>query len=391
MNWYIHAAKKPLLGMMTLIILLLLLATTACQQKSPDQKSSKDKSDEKESLDLESSLLLNNATLEQSNAEGKRLWKIQVKKATYSKDREVARLDKIKGNIYQNGKIVLYISADKGEVYKDGEEIFLKQNIIATDPRNGAIIRSQEVEWRPKNSLLIIRKELQGSHAQLEASAKEGKYQTIEQKLELNGDIVATAKEPKLQLRADHLIWTIPKHQVISDRILKVTRYNDKVITDQVATDRSEIDLKAKTITIKQNIEFKSLEPPLQVASNQIVWNYQTRVVSSETPIRLVDTKEQISMTGNRAQVNFNQKVAYLSDGVQGINERTGAKLYAKDLQWNMPSQVVSATGNVIYEQLNPVFNLTGDKATGILRDNNITVTSTSPTRVVTEIYPNPQ
>lgn len=384
--------KQPLNNsMVKIIISCLLIATTACQQQTNVNKPSNAKTDEQSSLDIESRLVLNNATLEQSNAEGKSLWKIQVKKALYSRDKEIAQLEKVKGNIYQDGKIVLYISADKGEVYKDGEEIFLKENIIATDPRNGAVIRSQEVEWRPKDSLLIVRKDLKGSHAQLEATAKEGKYQTIEQKLELRGDIVATAREPKLQLKTEHLTWTIPTHKLMGDRSLKVTRYQDKIITDQIVTDSSQVDLKAKTVTLQQNIEFKSLEPPLQIASNRIIWNYETRIVTSDDPIQLLDTQAQISITGNRAQVDLNKKIAHLSDGVQGINNKTQAKLYAKELDWNIPTQVVSAIGNVIYQQINPVFNLTGDKAVGVLRDNSVVVTSNSPTRVVTEIYPEAQ
>lgn len=395
MNWDNYLRKKQIQGYLApkVIILLLLLFTTACQQKNADNKSSETKTEDKSSIDLESRLLLNNATLEQSNAEGKTLWRIQVKKAVYSRDQEIAQLEKVKGNIYHDGKIVLYISADKGEVYKEGEEIFLKENIVATDPRNGAVIRSQEVEWRPKDNLLIIRKELKGTHAQLEASAREGKYKTTEQKLELIGDILATAREPRLQLKAQHLTWTIPTQKVISDRPLQAIRYDDKTkaITDQIVTDRAQVNLKDKTITLLQNIEFKSLEPPLQIASNQIVWNFLNRIVTSDNPIRLVDTKNQVSITGNRAQVDLKKKVAHLYNGVQGVNDRTQAKLYAQDLNWNIPTQIVSATGNVIYEQINPVFNLTGDRAVGTLRDNSIVVTSNSPTRVVTEIYPEPQ
>ncbi|ACK68567.1 protein of unknown function DUF1239 [Gloeothece citriformis PCC 7424] len=395
MNRGHYSKTKQLWGKLSsrVILLLLLLLTTACQQKTADNKASDAKTEENAELDLESRLLLNNATLEQSNAEGQTLWKIQVKKAVYSRDKEVAKLEKVKGNIYHDGKIVLYISADKGEIYKEGEEIFLKDNIVATDPRNGAVIRSQEVEWRPKDNLLIVRKELKGNHAQLEASAKEGTYQTTEQKLELKGDILATAREPKLQLKAQHLTWTIPTQKIISNQPLQGIRYDDKtkMITDQIVTDRAQVDLKAKTITLEQNIEFKSVDPPLQIASNRVVWNYLTRIVTSDNPTRLVDTQDQIIVTGNRAHVDLNQKVAHLYDGVQGVNDRTQAKLYAQELNWSIPTQVISAMGNVIYEQVNPVFNLTGDRAVGTLRDNNIVVTSNSPTRVVTEIYPEPQ
>jgi lipopolysaccharide assembly outer membrane protein LptD (OstA) len=53
-----------------------------------------------------------------------------------------------------------------------------------------------------------------------------------------------------------------------------------------------------------------------------------------------------------------------------------------------MSEKIVEAEGNIIYEQQEPKFNLTGDKAIGTLEDNNIVVSSSSPDRVVTEIYP---
>jgi LPS export ABC transporter protein LptC len=135
----------------------------------------------------ETSLSLENATLEQSNADGELLWKIQVDEAEYSPDRKKAALTAVKGNIFQDGKVVLQVKADKGEIQRDGAEIFLKDNVVAVDPRNKAVIRSGEVEWQPQESLLIVRKNLRGSHPQLEASANEGKYNTREQKLELTG------------------------------------------------------------------------------------------------------------------------------------------------------------------------------------------------------------
>ncbi|MGV2389810.1 MAG UNVERIFIED_CONTAM: hypothetical protein LVR29_20830 [Microcystis novacekii LVE1205-3] len=42
-------------------------------------------------------------------------------------------------------------------------------------------------------------------------------------------------------------------------------------------------------------------------------------------------------------------------------------------------SKKLWAEGNIIYEQQEPKFNLTGDKAIGTLEDNNIVVTSSSP------------
>lgn len=368
------------------IVSIALLSLLACQGSKQSEKTSDNPTQSAEPK--EARLVLNNATLEQSNAKGEILWKIQVDEAAYSPDRRIAHLTKVRGNLFHEGKIVLQVSSNKGEIYKGGEEIFLKENIVATDPRNGAVLRSEEVEWRPNEALLMARKNFRGTHPKLNASANEGKYYTREQRLELIGKIIATAPEPKLQLKTEHLLWTITQQKVVGDRPLEAVRYQDKTVTDRLVANRANIDLNTKIATLQENIEFKSIDPPVQIAGDVVVWNYKERQMKSDKPVRLVQYVEQLTITGNRAQVDLNKKVAYLQNGVQGVSSGDRAKLYANELTWNMPTRIVEATGNVIYEQADPKFNVTGDKAVGTLQNNQVVVSSNSRDRVVTEIFP---
>ena len=337
----------------------------------------------------ESHLVLNNATLEQSNAKGQTVWKIQVKKANYSPDRKKADLQKIRGNLFQDGKLVLQVSADRGEIIKDGADISLKENIIAKDPRNGIIIRTDAIQWQPERDLVMIPDNLRGSHAKLEVAAKEGRYYTRKQRLELSGQIVATAKNPRLQLKTERLYWNIPQNKIIGDRHLEIVRYREQQVTDRLVTNRSQIDLKHNNVLIEDNIEFKSLDPPLQMSSNSLLWNYQERTVKSDQPMQLFHDRDGIRIVGNRAFVNLPQKLAQLDGGVQGNSSRNQAKLYAEKLTWNIGSQVVEAFGNITYEQVKPPqFHLTGERATGRLQDNSIVVTGGEHQQVVTEIVP---
>lgn len=337
----------------------------------------------------ESHLVLNNATLEQSNAKGQTVWKIQVKKANYSPDRKKADLEEIRGNLFQDGKLVLQVSADRGEIVKDGADISLKENIIAKDPRNGIVIRTEAIQWQPERDLVMIPDKLRGTHTKLEVAAKEGRYYTRKQRLELSGQILATAKNPRLQLKTERLYWNIPQNQIIGDRRLEIVRYHEGTVTDRLVTNRSQIDLKQNSVLIEDNIEFKSLDPPLQISSNSLLWNYQERTVKSDQPIELFDYRDGIKIVGNRAFVNLPQKLAQLDGGVQGNSSRNQGKLYAENLTWHIGSQVVEALGNITYEQVKPPqFHLTGERATGRLQDNSIVVTGGDRQQVVTEIVP---
>ncbi|EAZ93906.1 LPS export ABC transporter periplasmic protein LptC [Crocosphaera chwakensis] len=388
MNQHHQLKQKHYLSLnwLRVVILVLLFSLVACKS---GKQASENLETPGETRD-ETNLKLQNATLEQSNAEGELLWKIQVDEAKYSPDRKKANLTAVKGNILQDGEVVLRVKSDYGVINRDGAEIFLRDNVVAVDPRNKAVLRSQEVEWQPDASLLTVRKNVRGSHPQLEVSAEEGKYNTREQKLELTGKIEATAEEKQLQLKTEHLIWEVPKQTIIGDRLLTMIKFQDKTIIDRLVANRARVLLDKKHVIVQENIEYKSLKPPLQVATNEIIWHYQTRQVYANKPVQLIQYEQNVTVTGNQAHVNLAENMAYLTGGVKGISQTNDSKLYSNNLTWNILAQTIEAYGNVIYEQnQNPKLNLTGEKAVGTLVDNNIVVTnSNQQERVVTEIFP---
>jgi LPS export ABC transporter protein LptC len=335
-----------------------------------------------------SRLTLNNATLEQANPTGQPLWKIQVKKATYSQDQKIARLEKVKGNIYQDGKVVLQVTADRGEVYKEGQEVLLQQNIIAIDPRNQAVIRAKEVRWQPKEGILIVRKDLKGEHLQLEATATEGRYDTKQQKLDLSGKVIAIAKDPRIRLSTDRLTWEIPRKVILTDRLVTFDRYEGNTVSDRVTATGGRWEMDNRLVLLQDNIEYRSIDPPLQIAGQQVRWNYRDRTIASDRPVELLHSEDNIILTGNRVFADLGRRIARLEGGVKGLNQKTGAILYSQVLTWKIREKLVEATGNVSYDQPQPKFNVTGEQAIGNLAENNVVVSSRSGDRVVTEIYP---
>ncbi len=367
-----------------LLCLILCLSVVACQAE-PEAETSQDNYPNRE---IEQGLVLYNATLEQSNAEGETLWKLSAKKVVYTQDKKIAKLENITGNLFRKEELILQISAKKGEVKRDGQEIFLQEDILAKDPRNEAELRGDEVEWRPEENILIVRQNLKGNHAKLTASAQEGKYYAQEQRLELSGKILATTKNPPLQMKTEHLYWNIAQGKIIGDHYLEMIRYQDNLITDKLTTDRAEVDLNTNTALIKGNIEYKSLKPPLQAATDVALWQYKQRIVQGNRPIKLIQTEDNMTLTANQAKVDLDKKMAYLDQGVYGEAAQDEVKIYADDLVWNIDTEEVEATGNVYYQQINPEFNLTGVKALGKLKEKSVVVTGDYQTKVVTEIYP---
>lgn len=369
----------------------LLLSLLACQPQNQRDNTIQEVSDSS-SEEIEGRLVLKNATLEQSDEQGNTLWKIQAQEAVYSEDKETAQLEDLKGHLFRDGEVVMQVSAKQGTILEDGKKILLKEQIVAVDPRNKVVIKGEEVEWLTQEDVLIVKQKITGDHPQLRASAQQGKYFTGEQRLELKGKIIATTKEPPLQMKTEELSWQIAQKKVIGNKPLRIDRYDKNTVTDRILTDTAEINLGTNIAILRNNIELKSLKPRLQIATNSAVWNIKQRLVSSDTPIQIVHPQEKITLSANQGAVDLTKETVSLKGGVRGISLTNKGDLYANQMMWDIPTQIVEAQGNVIYKQTNPQFNLNGATAVGRLQDQSIVVSGGegegSTRRVVTEIIP---
>lgn len=361
---------------------------SACGNKSSSNTSSAKQ--QAEETKVEGRVSFDKITLEQADEQGRPLWTVKAQQATYSDDKKKAQIQNPSGNLYQDGQVVLQVSAAQGEIAEDGKKVFLKGKIVATDPRNQAVIRGEELEWRPQEDLLIVRNNVTGNHPQMQASAKEARYFSRKQQMELQGQIVATAKDPVTQLKTEQLTWYVPQEKIVASTPMQIDRYQGTTVTERMVGSQGEVNLKTKIATAQQNVQISSVDPPIQVTTNSATWNLNNQTVVSDRPITIVHRQEQVTVTANQAQVDLQQNVALLTGNTRGVSNRNKAQLTANQLRWEIPSQQIKAEGNVVYKQPNPPMTLTGLVGTGRLQDQTFVVTGGSSNQVVTEIVPFP-
>ena len=367
-----------------LSLVLLLLGIGACG--GPKNRTAEKLAQDSTAVqNFDNNLTFNDVTLEQVNEQGKLLWKVKAKQARYSKDQKIASVQNPEGELFQDGKLVYRIKAQTGEVQKDGQAIFLKGQIVATDVQSGAVLQGNELEWRPKDDLLLVRNNLTGTHPQLQASAREAKAFSRSRRIEFFGQVTATSKDPDFGFKTEHLIWQIAQQLIIADQPVQIDRYTNAVVTDQATANQAEVNLKAKVATLKQDAQLSLADPPLQIGSNSMVWNLNAQTVVADQPVNVLHREQQVALSGNQGRAELEPRIVYLTGNVQGNGQRNQSQLAADQLTWNIPTQQIEATGNVVYSQANPPFNLKGPKASGTLQDQNIVV---SGGRVVTEIIP---
>jgi len=368
-----------------LIMLLFVVLGTLGACGSRNRTAEKIAQDSKKAEDFDNSLTFNAVTLEEFDNKGRLWWKVKAAQASYSKDKKIARLQQPTGEFFQDGKSVLQVKGQQGEVQQNGQTIFLRGKITATDTRDGLVMQGDELEWQPRKELVIVRNNLTGTHRQLKVAAKEGRLFTRTQRLELQGAVKAQATNPALTFQSERLIWQMKQQTLASDRPLQIDRFNKTVLTDRATANQGVADLKAKTITLKQNAQLTLADPPTQLASNDLVWDLQGQTVASDQLLTIDNRQQQVTLSGSQGRIDLKSKMLYLEGDVRGVGEKNQSQLNADRLNWNIVTQKFEADGNVRYQQGQPPLNLTGPRATGTLRDQNILV---SGGRVVTEFVP---
>ncbi|MGG6238418.1 LPS export ABC transporter periplasmic protein LptC [Nodosilinea sp. AN01ver1] len=342
--------------------------------------------------DPEPGLTLRDVTLEQPGDDGLLLWRVKGDEVTYSADQQVAFITRPDGDLFQDGEVIYKVVADSGEVRENGSVILLRGNIVATGVQNGSVLRGNEMEWRPQDDVLIVRDQITGTHPQLRAAADEARVFNRENRMELEGNVVASTvvadpeTESWLKLQAKELTWFWKDERIESDEPLRVEQFKQNAITDVVVGQRGSLDLAEQLVALRGQVAMQMLELPLNMTSEALDWQVDEEQVAVNQPLTLVHPENKIRVTARRGQMNLAEQQIVLSEDVVAVGETNQTRLTSDRLNWNVETQTVVAEGQVNYRQADPAINLSGSRAVGRLDDETVVVDGG---RVVTEIVPN--
>jgi LPS export ABC transporter protein LptC len=380
-------ADRKLWGPSTILHLGLvgiLLLTSACGG-GRSRTAEKIAQDRQQVEEFDNSLTFNDLSLEGFDKKGQLWWKVKAKQARYSKDKKVAVIMQPAGELYQDGKAVIEVSAQRGEVQEDGETILLRGKITAKDKRNGMLLTGGELEWQPKNDLLIVRNNVTGDYQKTKVSANGGRFLTRAKKLELEGNVVAISADPAARFQSERVVWLVGEKKMMSDRPLQIAgNIPGQTAQNQAASGQGEIDLDRKTARLTQGTQINLTDPPMQISGNSLIWNMEAKTVVSNEPVTIVNPQENITLNANQGRLDIATKTAYLTGNVRGVGQKNQSQLGANRLTYNLETQNFLAEGGVTYRQADPPLSLSGPRATGTIQDGIVV----SGGRVVTEFIP---
>ncbi|BAU15562.1 hypothetical protein LEP3755_61210 [Leptolyngbya sp. NIES-3755] len=372
--------------LLNLALITLLIGASGCGNRS--NRAAEQLTKDTQAQKFDNNLTFNNVTLEQANEKGQLWWRVTAKQAVYAKDQKNATVQEPRGELFQDGKPVFKIEAQRSEIQQDGKSIVLKGQITAIDVRDNSVLKGNELEWRPTEDVLIIRNGFNGDHKQVQLAAKEGRFLTRARRVEVAGQVVAQVKEPSLQMRGERLTWRIQDQKINSDRPIQVDRYENKQVTDRGSADQSEVDLKAKIVTLRQNARIALKQSNTQISGNALAWNIDQKTLSASEPITIVNSAQQVTLTANQGDMQIDQQVANLSGNVRGVGEKNQSRLSADRVRWFLATQQFEANGNVSYQQNNPPFSIAGPQASGQLDTQQVAVKGNEDGRVELQITP---
>ena len=126
----------------------------------------------------------------------------------------------------------------------------------------------------------------------------------------------------------------------------------------------------------------------MHITSNSITWNINKENITTNSPIRVFQSAQNVTVTANRGQMKIPENTVYLTGNVNAVGQRRQS-LKSNQLTWYLDKKLLAAQGNVVYHQIEPKLTFQGETALGNLETEDIVVKGgNSGRRVVTEIIP---
>jgi len=376
--------KTPLVvqgwARVTLLLTLvgLFLGLPACSRWSPAVDTPLTEDDPLEPLKTQ--LTVDSFNLDQTNEAGDILWTIQAQEAIYRPDEQLAQVKFPQAKLYRYEEVAFELKAQTGEVHQDGKVILLRDKVLIKDLQQGIVLSGNEMEWLPQEATLTLRGDLVGTHDQVNVTAQKAMADTDKRQAELSDQVVVTSADRAFQLKTEALFWDMRQEQITGDRLVQLEHFQEGQVKNYAVGDSLVMDLKTQTASLERNVTLNLQDPQVKVTTDDLTWQIQQEWVQAEQGVQIVYPAENITLAGDRGQLDLAQEQLELTGSVVGSSPE--GQLAADQAIWDLQTQDVMAEGNVHYSQENPSFHVRGSQAFGNLQDKRITVTGEVESRI---------
>ena len=343
---------------------------------------------------VEGGVKFSKVVLAQANSQGKLLWKFQAQGVTYGEGQQLARAQTLRGQLFEAGRLLFDLTAEKGTIRQTNQQVRLQGNIEVTDRQHGVVFRGQEVLWNGETGQLSVQKGLTVTHPKVQLwgnellASKQGREVRIK-----NNVTVETRSEQsgvhRIRLRANQVLWRVDQQTLTAGT--QGVNTQPSVEIEQLKTVEKTTALAGEAQANLQTSLITLLSPAriqvgnLALTSRTLVWDTRAQKLVANELLEMIDPVRQISILASRGTLEQTRNRVDLTGNVevQGLHNHSALK--AEQLLWDTQTQRIEANGNVSYAQASPKLTLRGPKAVGKMTDQTLRVSGGD---VVTEIIP---
>jgi len=252
-----------------------------------------------------------NIALTQTGRDGQLQWKITATLAQYAPDRTTAALTSVTGEFFDSTGDPIRIIAAAGQVQVLERQVSLIGEIQAEYPRQGLLLKAQELQWIPDQHQLIASDKIRIQFRDPENPQRQ------------------------VEVSGSQVVWDTQNH------LLRITRTEEPV-------------------------QLVSTDPPLTLTANQVQWNLPSDTVQAQGSVTLVGQpnrqtlRETITLRGST--LTLTPKLVTLTGDTYARTQH-GGELWSQELRWPFGKPMVYASGGVRYQQPGQALSVSGREA----------------------------
>jgi LPS export ABC transporter protein LptC len=324
--------------------------------------------DTKAAEEFQGDLVFDNLTLNRADKQGQVLWEVRAREGRYSRDRKLARLSDVKGKLFQDGKVIYEIAAQRGEVQQNGRILKVSGKLRAKDLRDKMEFQGGEAIWEPTKFQLQMKGGVVLTHPQAIVRSEAAVAFSRDRRVELAKTVKLVSKDKQTKLDSDRLIWQMKADEL--QAIGKVVATGSKPAL-KLTGDRLVWQRKKQITEAIGNVVAVDDKGANRLSADRIVWQMKDQIAEAQGRAVAVGQKPAMQLNADRIVWQLKDRVAQAIGNVVAVGQDPAVRVQSQRVVWQQTPQLVSSDTRTIIER----FACAGgqcrisDRATGGLVD----------------------
>jgi LPS export ABC transporter protein LptC len=251
-------------------------------------------------LETAQQLTFQSLNLQQVDKNGQILWKLQVQQAVADPKTRRVQVQKLVGDIYDQGKPRYRVETAQATVLEQGETLDIQGRLIATDLQDKTRITTQSLLWRPQQQELILKGNLEFQQPKLQAKAQEATIRLRDNHLALRKKVQVTNQKPALNITGEALDWEWQKGQIQALQPVQIIHPPQQLV---VKAGRGQMDFQNQVLRLTQGVD--AVNQRGQLRAQEVEWRIPAQEVTAVGNVFYRQNDPPLTVTGSRADGNL--------------------------------------------------------------------------------------